>query len=69
MKTSLEAEKIVHEIRSRLAEIATANTRILCDLSYGPTWLKGRISDDTVCTWADSEDLWWRRAASSATLP
>jgi 3-methyladenine DNA glycosylase AlkD len=136
MKTSPEATKIVHEIRTRLAETFVANTPALRNIrrevsrqirdqtpavvietalillseesgsvrfvAYelvrhhkqtfeslsldsllrlglginswssvdsfaiclsGPTWLDGRISDDAVYAWADSEDLWWKRTA------
>jgi 3-methyladenine DNA glycosylase AlkD len=33
----------------------------------GPSWLHGRISGDAIYTWADSEDVWWRRAALVST--
>jgi 3-methyladenine DNA glycosylase AlkD len=34
----------------------------------GPTWLNGRIADDAVYAWVDSEDLWWRRTALVSTV-
>jgi hypothetical protein len=34
----------------------------------GPSWLQGRISDDAIYSWVDSEDLWWRRAALVSTI-
>jgi 3-methyladenine DNA glycosylase AlkD len=33
----------------------------------GPAWLHGRIADADVKRWANSPDLWWRRAALVAT--
>jgi 3-methyladenine DNA glycosylase AlkD len=34
----------------------------------GPTWLYGRIPNDAVYAWVDSEDLWWRRTALVSTV-
>jgi 3-methyladenine DNA glycosylase AlkD len=34
----------------------------------GPSWLHGRIPDDVIYAWIDSEDLWWRRAALVSTV-
>jgi hypothetical protein len=33
----------------------------------GPAWLHGRLGDADIERWAQSEDLWWRRAALVAT--
>jgi len=35
----------------------------------GPAWREHRISDRQVRTWAESPDLWWRRAALVSTVP
>jgi 3-methyladenine DNA glycosylase AlkD len=37
-------------------------------LLSGPAWLAGLISDEIVHKWAQSEDLWWRRAALVTTV-
>jgi 3-methyladenine DNA glycosylase AlkD len=37
-------------------------------LLSGPMWAEGRIPDKLVVTWADSKDLWWRRAALVSTV-
>jgi 3-methyladenine DNA glycosylase AlkD len=34
----------------------------------GPVWLKGRIPDRAIITWAESKDRWWRRAALVSTV-
>jgi 3-methyladenine DNA glycosylase AlkD len=34
----------------------------------GPAWLRGLIDDDHVAGWANSPDLWFRRAALVATV-
>jgi 3-methyladenine DNA glycosylase AlkD len=34
----------------------------------GPAWLRGQIEDDLVRQWAQSDDLWWRRAALVCTV-
>lgn len=34
----------------------------------GPAWRKGQISDHVIHSWAQSEDLWWRRAALVSTV-
>ena len=34
----------------------------------GPAWLNGQVSDDLIRVWANSEDLWWRRAALVSTV-
>jgi len=34
----------------------------------GPAWLKGWVVDETIQTWAHSEDLWWRRTALVSTV-
>jgi 3-methyladenine DNA glycosylase AlkD len=38
-------------------------------LVSGPAWLRGRLEDATVMRWAESADLWWRRAALASTVP
>ena len=35
----------------------------------GPSWREGRISDRVVGRWAQSSDVWWRRAALVSTVP
>jgi hypothetical protein len=34
----------------------------------GPSWRAGRIPDQTIRSWAASDDLWWRRAALVSTV-
>jgi 3-methyladenine DNA glycosylase AlkD len=34
----------------------------------GPAWLKGQVTDAVIHRWADSEDVWWRRAALVSTV-
>jgi 3-methyladenine DNA glycosylase AlkD len=34
----------------------------------GPAWRDGLISDELIVKWADSPDLWWRRAALVSTV-
>lgn len=34
----------------------------------GPAWLAGQVSDEVIYSWAESEDLWWRRAALVSTV-
>ncbi len=34
----------------------------------GPAWLKGQVSDELIRKWANSDDLWWRRAALVSTV-
>lgn len=34
----------------------------------GPLWAAGRIADETIAEWAESEDLWWRRTALVSTV-
>jgi len=34
----------------------------------GPAWLSGQINDDVIHRWAESDDLWWRRAALVSTV-
>jgi 3-methyladenine DNA glycosylase AlkD len=34
----------------------------------GPAWLAGHIPDHLIQRWAQSEDLWWRRAALVSTV-
>lgn len=34
----------------------------------GPAWLKGQIADTVIHEWANSPDLWWRRAALVSTV-
>jgi 3-methyladenine DNA glycosylase AlkD len=34
----------------------------------GPAWLAGLITLDTIREWAESDDLWWRRAALVSTV-
>ena len=34
----------------------------------GPAWLRGLIPDAAVLTWAQSPDVWWRRAALVSTV-
>ena len=34
----------------------------------GPAWLNGQVSDGLIHKWANSEDLWWRRAALVSTV-
>lgn len=34
----------------------------------GPAWLNGQVTDNLIHKWADSEDLWWRRAALVSTV-
>ena len=34
----------------------------------GPAWLNGQVSDDLIGEWANSADLWWRRAALVSTV-
>lgn len=34
----------------------------------GPAWLNGQVSDDLIRDWANSENLWWRRAALVSTV-
>ncbi len=38
-------------------------------LLSGAAWQRGRISDADVKRWAQSGDLWWRRAALVSTVP
>jgi 3-methyladenine DNA glycosylase AlkD len=38
-----------------------------CASIAGPAWVNGRISDAAVRRWAQSPDVWWRRAALVAT--
>ena len=34
----------------------------------GPVWLNGQITDEDIAGWAQSNDLWWRRAALVSTV-
>jgi len=34
----------------------------------GPAWLNGQVSDELMREWANSKDLWWRRAALVSTV-
>lgn len=34
----------------------------------GPAWLNGQVSDNLIHKWANSDDLWWRRAALVSTV-
>jgi 3-methyladenine DNA glycosylase AlkD len=34
----------------------------------GPLWAQGRVSDQTIATWARSQDRWWRRTALVSTV-
>jgi hypothetical protein len=34
----------------------------------GPIWMHGRVSDETIYSWARSEDRWWRRTALVSTV-
>jgi len=34
----------------------------------GPLWARGRVSDQTIATWARSKDRWWRRTALVSTV-
>jgi 3-methyladenine DNA glycosylase AlkD len=34
----------------------------------GPAWLNGQVSGNLIHKWADSDDLWWRRAALVSTV-
>jgi len=34
----------------------------------GPAWLNGQVTDNLIHKWANSEDLWWRRAALVSTV-
>jgi 3-methyladenine DNA glycosylase AlkD len=34
----------------------------------GPAWRDGLISDELIARWAESPDLWWRRAALVSTV-
>jgi 3-methyladenine DNA glycosylase AlkD len=34
----------------------------------GPMWMQKRLSDNTVISWARSQDRWWRRAALVTTV-
>jgi 3-methyladenine DNA glycosylase AlkD len=34
----------------------------------GPSWREGRIPDETIRSWAASDNLWWRRAALVSTV-
>jgi 3-methyladenine DNA glycosylase AlkD len=34
----------------------------------GPSWLGGRIPDDSIYSWARSGNFWWRRAALVSTV-
>ena len=34
----------------------------------GPAWREGQIADEVIEEWAQSEDLWWRRAAVVCTV-
>lgn len=34
----------------------------------GPAWLNGQVPDSLILAWAQSEDLWWRRAALVSTV-
>jgi 3-methyladenine DNA glycosylase AlkD len=34
----------------------------------GPAWLNGQVTDHLIHKWANSEDLWWRRAALVSTV-
>jgi 3-methyladenine DNA glycosylase AlkD len=34
----------------------------------GPVWLQGRVPDQAVLAWAQSEDRWWRRASLVSTV-
>jgi 3-methyladenine DNA glycosylase AlkD len=34
----------------------------------GPAWLKGQVSDEVIHRWAQSESVWWRRAALVCTV-
>ncbi len=35
----------------------------------GPVWREHQVSDDLIKRWAQSRDLWWRRAAVVSTVP
>lgn len=34
----------------------------------GPAWLHGQVDDEVIHRWAESDDLWWRRAALVSTV-
>jgi 3-methyladenine DNA glycosylase AlkD len=34
----------------------------------GPAWLNGQVTDKLIHKWANSRDLWWRRAALVSTV-
>jgi 3-methyladenine DNA glycosylase AlkD len=34
----------------------------------GPMWAQGKLSDETIATWARSPDRWWRRTALVSTV-
>jgi 3-methyladenine DNA glycosylase AlkD len=34
----------------------------------GPLWAQGKVPDKTITAWAQSQDLWWRRAALVSTV-
>lgn len=58
----VELEEFGQEINSW--DTVDAFARILA----GPAWLNGRVSDRLIHKWANSADLWWRRAALVSTV-
>jgi len=57
-----ELEEFGHGINSWWSVDAFARTLA------GPAWLRGQVSDGLIHKWANSEDLWWRRAALVSTV-
>jgi len=60
--------------RSNLEELARGMSSwgaVDCFACYlaGPAWREGRLTDETVHSWARSPDRWWRRAAAVSTVP
>lgn len=37
-------------------------------LVAGPAWREGRVQDDAIRSWAESDDRWWRRTALVCTV-
>jgi 3-methyladenine DNA glycosylase AlkD/ketosteroid isomerase-like protein len=45
-----------------------SSTDIFAHFVAGPAWKDGRLSDERLYRWANSPDVWWRRAALVSTV-
>jgi 3-methyladenine DNA glycosylase AlkD len=69
-KHRLASEQLTPDDLLNLGKGLNSWSSVDCFAMYlsGLMWVRGRLSDKTILTWARSEDRWWRRTALVSTV-